>query len=206
MSEMDTLSTTLKSSAQALLLVDVISDFRFEDGAQLFERARPAMAQLGRLKKDCLRENIPVIYVNDPPRDRFASVSKLLDQVKVTDEGRWMLETVGPGSEDSVIIKPQHSGFFRTDLEEQLKKYAAHRVIVAGLTTDICVLFTAHDAFMRGLKVRVPEDCVAAVKQEYHDQGISFLSRIADADTSPVSGRALSVNGAGAHRSADSLW
>jgi len=38
----------------------------------------------------------------------------------------------------------------------------ARKLIITGFAADICVLFTAKDAFMRDYKVHVPADCVAA--------------------------------------------
>jgi nicotinamidase-related amidase len=35
-------------------------------------------------------------------------------------------------------------------------------VILTGIAGNICVLFTANDAYMRGLEVFVPPDCVVS--------------------------------------------
>ena len=56
---------------------------------------------------------------------------------------------------------------------------------VIGWTTDICVLFTAHDAYMRKFKVRVPSDCTNAIRPTHHSQALTFLRRVAEADVSP---------------------
>lgn len=187
-------------------MVDVISDFNFEDGEALFERAKPTVEQLAKFRKKCRNDGLPVVYVNDPPKDRSDSVSKLLEQVTASEKGRWMLKNIGPDDQETIILKPQHSGFFRTDLEETLKKMNARELIVTGLTTDICVFFTAHDAFMRGLKVCVPEDCVAALTDAYHADALNFLSRVADADTSPALNGYSMSNGSSLRLAADSLW
>ncbi|HEX6279699.1 MAG TPA: isochorismatase family cysteine hydrolase [Pyrinomonadaceae bacterium] len=194
------------AQGRAVLIVDVISDFDFEDGEALFERAKPAIEQLAKFIKKCREDDVPVIYVNDPPSDGSSSVPALLDKVRGDEKGRWMLENVGPEDDETIILKPQHSGFFRTDLEETLKKVHAQELIVTGLTTDICVFFTAHDAFMRGLKVCVPEDCVAALTDAYHADALNFLSRVAEADTSPALNGYSVSSGTSLHHSADSLW
>lgn len=195
----------IDARGRILLLVDVLTDFDFEDGDQLFESSQAAIENLAKFKEECRKENVPAIYVNDQPKVRSRSTSSLLDQIKARDKGRWMLKNVGPHDDDTIILKPQHSGFYRTDLEDTLKSLNAHELIVTGLTTDICVFFTAHDAFMRGLTVRVPEDCVAALTEAYHAEALSFLARVADADTSPaVNGHSIS-NGTSLRQSADSL-
>ena len=54
---------------------------------------------------------------------------------------------------------------------------------MAGITTDICVLFTAHDAYMRGYEVSVPADCTAAVTEEFEESALELIKRVANADT-----------------------
>ena len=49
------------------------------------------------------------------------------------------------------MVKPKHSGFYSTTLDLLLKHLGAEVLILAGFTADICILFTAHDAYMRDL-------------------------------------------------------
>jgi nicotinamidase-related amidase len=48
-----------------LLIIDVINDLEFDDGAKLLEFAVPMARKIARLK-ECAREHgVPVVYVND---------------------------------------------------------------------------------------------------------------------------------------------
>lgn len=67
------------------------------------------------------------------------------------------------------MLKPKHSGFFATTLETQLEYLGVETVILTGIATNICVLFTANDAYMRDLKLIVPTDCVAANSRQLTD-------------------------------------
>lgn len=49
----------------ALILTDVINDFEFEGGDELFRSALPAANNIARLKKRAHQARVPVIYVND---------------------------------------------------------------------------------------------------------------------------------------------
>ncbi|MBV9959414.1 MAG: cysteine hydrolase, partial [Acidobacteria bacterium] len=53
------------TSDVALLLIDVINDLEFGEGAQLLEHALPMAKKLSALKSRAERAGIPVIYVND---------------------------------------------------------------------------------------------------------------------------------------------
>jgi nicotinamidase-related amidase len=81
------------------------------------------------------------------------------------------------------VLKPQRSGFYETPLSVLLASLEISRLIVTGFTTDICVLFTAHDAYMRGFDVLVPSDCTAAVEGEFHDSALKLMERVANVDT-----------------------
>ena len=67
-----------------------------------------------------------------------------------------------PTSRDYFVLKPKHSGFYDTTLETLLDDLKIRRVIVTGIAGNICVLFTANDAYMRGLKIFAPADCIVS--------------------------------------------
>jgi nicotinamidase-related amidase len=58
-------------------------------------------------------------------------------------------------------------------------------VILTGIATDNCVLYTASDAYMRDLKVVVPEDCVAAIEPRHHEAALDQMRSTLKADTTP---------------------
>lgn len=168
----------------ALLVIDVISDFSFEDGKVLFPRVKNVAGNIARLKRKFLDEGKTVLYVNDNEEGKIANVERLFDTASSTSMGREILKRIEP-EEDLVLLKPQRSGFYGTDLEKRLRKAYVTDVVVVGWTTDICVLFTAHDAYMRKFKVRVPSDCTNAIRPTHHSQALTFLRRVAEADVSP---------------------
>jgi nicotinamidase-related amidase len=47
------------------------------------------------------------------------------------------------------VLKPKHSGFFSTTLEVLLAYLGARTLVLTGVAGNICVLFTANDAYMR---------------------------------------------------------
>ncbi|MCK7497737.1 MAG: isochorismatase family protein [Comamonadaceae bacterium] len=58
------------------------------------------------------------------------------------------------------MLKPRYSAFDQTPLELPLTRIGAERLVIsAGLATNLCVQFSAMDAFVRGFELWVPEDC-----------------------------------------------
>jgi nicotinamidase-related amidase len=172
-----------RSCSEALLILDMISDFEFEDGDKLFPQALDAAPAIADLKRKAKEGDAAVIYVNDNYgrwNEDFHSYTRNVREK--SKKGRRIIDLIEPEPDDMFVLKPQRSGFYATPLGVLLLSMGTSRVIIAGVTTDICVLFTAHDAYMRGFSVCVPADASAAVKPAHHRRALKFLERIADAD------------------------
>ena len=66
-----------------------------------------------------------------------------------------------PEDDDYFVLKPKHSAFFATTLDTLLA-YWRDNLIMTGIAGNICVLFTANDAYMRDYNIIVPSDCVVS--------------------------------------------
>ncbi len=83
------------------------------------------------------------------------------------------------------MLKPRHSAFFGTPLEFLLDDLGAKRLVITGLTTDSCIMFTAHDAYVRGYRIWVPSDCVAAARPQFTRNSLQHMARVLKASTLP---------------------
>jgi nicotinamidase-related amidase len=170
----------------ALLLIDVINDFEFPRGDELFERTAPIEPNIVEIKRRARQAGIPAIYVNDNFgrwRSNFADIVQRA--LRQGSRGQPFVQKLVPDSEDYFVLKPKHSAFFQTPLELLLKHLGAERLILTGVSTNSCVLFTANDAYMRDLKLVVPEDCVAACNDGEHECAISQMKCMLKADIRP---------------------
>ncbi len=86
---------------------------------------------------------------------------------------------------DYFVLKPKHSGFYQTPLEVLLKHLGAERLILTGVSTNSCVLFTANDAYMRDLQLAVPQDCIAACDRKEHDFALEQMKSMLKAEIKP---------------------
>lgn len=71
-----------------------------------------------------------------------------------------------PRPDDFFVLKPKHSGFHAPPLEVLLEFLDIKTLILTGFAADICVLYTANDAYMREYQWIVPSDCVASESAE----------------------------------------
>ena len=168
----------------ALLLIDVISDFEFKDGDKLFKYALPMAKKLAALREKAKRAGVPVVYVNDnfgKWQSNFHNILEHACHEKV--RGSEIAKLLKPDDEDYFVLKPKHSGFFSTTLDTLLEYLQCKTLILTGVTTDICILFTANDAYMRDFDLIVPRDCVAAVDPKENKHALEHLKRVLKADT-----------------------
>ncbi len=171
----------------ALLLIDVINDLEFESGAELLRHALPMAERLAALKRRAKEAGVPVIYVNDNFGKWQSDFKKILAHCLEDDvRGRPVAELLKPDDEDDYfVLKPKHSGFFSTTLDILLDYLGVKTLILTGLTGDICVLFTAHDAYMRDFNLVIPSDCVASTDPGENEYTLEKMARLLDADTRP---------------------
>jgi nicotinamidase-related amidase len=171
---------------QAVLIVDMINDFQHENGGQLFDQVLPVAQKIRGLKTRANEAGVPVIYVNDNFEHWHDTFQSTIEHVKQnSDEGRKVVQLLGPAKQDYYVLKPHRSGFYKTPLGLLLDELGVKELIITGAATDMCVLSTAHDAQMRKYKIRVPSDCTGALKDEFRDQALDLMHRVLEADTDP---------------------
>ena len=173
------------SAGAALLLIDVVNDFEFEDGDKLFELALPAGQQIANLKKLAKEAGIPAIYVNDNFGKWQSDLNKIVSHcLEDGVRGEPFVKLVVPDEDDYFVLKPKHSGFYCTGLELLLEHLGARNLILAGIAGNNCVLFTANDAYMRDFKLFVPADCSVSIEQEDNDYALQQMQKVLKADIS----------------------
>jgi nicotinamidase-related amidase len=170
----------------ALILIDVINDFEFVDGDKLFEHALPMARRIAALKERAKAAGIPTIYVNDNFGRWQSDLSKLIEHCLTNDvRGRPIVELLKPDEDDYFVLKPKHSGFFSTTLDVLLDYLRAKTVILAGVAGNICVLFTANDAYMRDFNLVIPSDCVASNDADENAHALAQMQTVLKADITP---------------------
>ena len=94
-----------------------------------------------------------------------------------------MAREMAPEPTDYTVLKPRHSGFHATPLELLLEHLGVRRLVLAGFATDACVSFTANDAHVRGYRVVVPSDTVAAATPARSRRALAQLRDVLGATT-----------------------
>jgi nicotinamidase-related amidase len=170
----------------ALLMLDVINDLEWEGGELLLEHVIPMAHRLAALKQRAKQADIPVIYVNDNYGKWQSDFSRLISHCLEDDvRGRPLVELLAPEEDDYFVLKPKHSGFFSTTLDVLLDYLKARTLIITGIAGNICVLFTANDAYLRDFNLVVPSDCVASNDPDDNYHALRQMQKILKADITP---------------------
>jgi nicotinamidase-related amidase len=170
-------------SPVAVLLIDVINDFDFPEADQLLRYASPMAQRIAELKRQARQHNVPVVYVNDNfGRWRSDFSAQVNHCLRPDNPGRDIVELLRPDKDDYFVLKPKHSGFYSSTLDILLRYLGVETVVLTGVAANICVLFTANDAYMRDLHLVVPADCVASNTREENDYALEQMKRVLKAD------------------------
>lgn len=169
--------------ATALLLIDLINHFEFPGAERLLRAARSVAAAAAALKERCVKHQVPVIYVNDNfGRWRSDLRSLVRHCLRPQAAGREVVTLIEPAPNDYFVLKPQNSAFYSTVLETLLRHLGVRTVILCGLATDNCILFSAHDAYLRKFELFVPRDGCAAESTRAHRDALELIARNTKAD------------------------
>ena len=114
------------------------------------------------------------------PRDqvREALVAGRDGILKIDVQGAQVVKELTPAPGERVMPKRRFSAFFGTDLDLWLREQGIEEVRIVGVCTNICVLYSAADARMRGYEVSVPENAVASFDQRAHEGALRELADV----------------------------
>jgi nicotinamidase-related amidase len=177
----------------ALLLIDVINDMEFDGGDALFLHALPMSEKLAQLRSRAKRAGVPTIYINDNWGKWHSDLNALLKHCLEDDvRGKPIVQRLKPDDDDYFVLKPKSSGFYGTTLDLLLAHLKTKTVILTGVAGNICVQFTANDAYMRGLNIIVPADCIASNDRERNERALEEMRDVLKAQT-PARGADLDL-------------
>jgi len=175
-----------------LVIVDMIKDNVGTDKHYRIEHeAREIIPSLQRFIQFARAERIPIVYANDSfLKGDFIFQGRLGEHAIRGTEGTRVIDEIAPAAGDYVMEKLRFSAFFRTDLDQVLRRLGVDTVLVSGISTIWCVLLTAADAVANDFHTVVLEDLTAChdknVKRQlldvYRKSALFPLLKIADSE------------------------
>lgn len=89
--------------------------------------------------------------------------------------GHDIVDELKPMPNEPVIDKPGKGAFYQTDLEIILRNRGITHLLVAGVTTHVCVHTTIREANDRGYECMLLDDCSAAFDPRDHEAAVRMV-------------------------------
>mgnify|MGYP000999254616 CR=1 FL=1 len=177
---------------KALIIIDMLNDF-VQEGGSLYvgEAGRQVIPIITTVLKRARAEKWPVIYLCDQHTSADSEFEMFPIHCLAGTKGGEICTELAPQNGDIIIPKRRYSGFYGTDLDLTLRELGINELVLTGVCTNICVLYTTADARMRHYKVKILKDAVASFDVKAHEfvlqemektLGAELVSGIGEAD------------------------
>lgn len=160
----------MATPGSALIVIDMLEDF-VRPGAPLeVPGARDILPALRRRISRARRKAELVVYICDAHRKDDPEFTRMgwPPHAVAGTRGAAVVREISPDPGDVVVEKKGYSGFFRTPLQSVLRRHGIRTVSLTGVVTNICILYTAYEAAVRGYEVVVDESLVAGLDEKSH--------------------------------------
>lgn len=91
------------------------------------------------------------------------------------EAGHDIIDALYPVPGEPVVDKPGKGAFCATNLGLILSNHGIENLLVAGVTTEVCVNTTVREANDRGFRCIVLSDCCASYFPEFHEAGLAMI-------------------------------
>jgi len=161
----------------ALLILDMQKYFLEESSHAFIPSGRTIIPGICNLIKICEAKEIPVIFSRHTNiKSDAAMMGKWWhDLILPEDAASEMIEGFDLSTSE-VIEKSQYDAFYKTKLEEILRKQQISQLIICGVMTHLCCETTARSAFMRGFEIFFPVDGTATYNELFHQATLQNLA------------------------------
>jgi nicotinamidase/pyrazinamidase len=163
----------------ALLIIDMVKD-NFDESRKLpiTPFAKEMIKPLNTLIHEFRVKGFPVVFSTDAFTTRdFFFTGRMNPHSLKGSIGAEIIDELDRHPGDYWQQKPSMSAFFKTGLEDWLRRSGVTVCVIAGIATHFCVLATALDAVCHDFKVVLLSDCTAAGSKEIQNAVIGIYQK-----------------------------
>lgn len=163
----------------ALIVVDMLVDFIDSKGTLYCgPKAEKMVPFIKRTIEGAREAGDHVIYITDSHRPKDREFQMFPKHCVKGTPGAEVIPALQPRHGDTIVRKPTLSCFYRTRLENILKRYRIKHATVTGVCTSICVMDAVGELRNRGYSVTVLKKGVADFDQKFHRFALQRMEKI----------------------------
>jgi nicotinamidase-related amidase len=117
----------------------------------------------------------PAKLTRSPPGLRIGDPGPMGRILIRGEAGHDIIPALAPHPGEVVLDKPGKGAFWATDLEAILRHRGIEALLVAGVTTEVCVSTTVREANDRGLRCAVVAEACASYFPEFHAAALAMI-------------------------------
>jgi len=174
----------------ALVVIDPQRDFLHPDGAvycpaSSVEDTETVVRNIQRVVAAARDADVPIVWTKESHRPDLADygaelLSAEAEHTVAGSRGEEIVPAFDVSEGDLppaeyLVKKRRYNCFHNTDLGHLLSTFGIDTLLIAGVTTNVCVHYTAQGAHERDYVFRVVEECTAGTSQHLHDAAIEML-------------------------------
>ncbi|MBS7610679.1 cysteine hydrolase [Candidatus Bathyarchaeota archaeon] len=170
----------LAANKTSLIIVDMQKDFIYTEGRLYVTDSEKIVAPLKAFLNRCRANGLTVVFTQDWHPEDAPEFRIWPKHCVAGTQGAEIIDELKPNPDEFIVKKETYDAFFNTELEDILNRVGVENVILTGVVANICVLHTAGSAALRGFKVILPVDCIAALNDfdlKLTIRQVSFLYR-----------------------------
>ncbi len=175
-------SNTSPDERYAILVTDMLNDFINKGATLEVPAARTIIPHIKKEIEKARKKRMPVIYCCDAHGGNDPEFKLWPHHAVEGTAGAEVIKELKPRKDDYRVPKTSYSCFYGTSLDALLKKLGVTRLVITGVVTNICVLYTTAEAYMRGYQVTIPKNCVAALTKSEHQFALKQMKRVFHAE------------------------
>ncbi|MEU3962461.1 isochorismatase family protein [Streptomyces buecherae] len=166
--------------SRAVLLVHDLQNYFLSAFEQDASPVTELLANVARVRKDCARLGVPVVYSAQPggqsPAERGLQQDFWGPGLPDDEHAKAIAAPVAPEPGDTVLTKWKYSAFVRSDLAERMAAQGRDQLVIVGVYAHIGVLLTACDAWMRDIQPFLIADAVADFSAADHAMALRYAA------------------------------
>ena len=148
----------------ALVVIDMQNDFVKQGGSLLVPEAEATVPAIKGLLDLARAGRMRVVYSQDTHRQGDPEWEIWPEHCRESSWGWEIVAELAPGADDTVLRKFHYDAFYKTPLDQLLRRWGVDTLVLCGTIANISVQYTAASAALRRYNVVIPRDAISALE------------------------------------------